>query len=566
MEEFDLYFANNNPNGLEIRDKPFPDFMTKYFDSSNSTYCEFSSASSLYKKIASYISQNCDRGNSYRISKKPNVSEATKLLKKFAKLAFAQENESKEAEEKSDNTKDATVTTEKKDNKDKKDKKKDGDDSDDEEEDATNTTLGLGIYTIKYKDDNIIALHQSIGEPSGRQMNFHFSLLLIIPNKGEIKKLKRFVSMIITDSDKEKDKSIFFQVYRWDSQQQWWRHCGKKIGRKLKTIVLPTETKDRVIGDMERFLSVESIKWYFEHGIPYKRSYLFYGVPGSGKTSLIQCLACKFGKKLCFLQPTSPTMTDDAFRACIQQAPENSIIVLEDIDALFEKDRTKKHQQCPLTFSGLLNGLDGVCNPAGQIFILTTNFVDQLDAALIRSGRVDVHVKFPLATDEQLSEMFSLFYPKAKEESSKIFVDKIRECFPKGISMATTQQHFITNMMATEDELINALTELGSRLIAIDELNEKSKTKAEKEKEKKEKEEKEKKEKEEKEKEEKENKDKEKEKDGDDSKEDDKEQDKNDTKDKSDDSKKKDSNSASNSDKEVDGKTDSSDSGLVIVG
>merc|ERR1712113_777885 len=145
---------------------------------------------------------------------------------------------------------------------------------------------------------------------------------------------------------------------------------------------------------------------YFKHGIPYKRSYLFYGVPGSGKSSLIQALAAKYDRNLAFLQPTHPKMTDEAFKTCIQSAPANSLIVLEDIDALFNKDRSKKSADCPLTFSGLLNGLDGVGNPDGQIFIMTTNYVDRLDSALIRSGRVDLHIEFPLATDEQLANMF----------------------------------------------------------------------------------------------------------------------------------------------------------------
>merc|ERR1712113_706228 len=167
---------------------------------------------------------------------------------------------------------------------------------------------------------------------------------------------------------------------------------------------------------------------YFKHGIPYKRSYLFHGVPGSGKSSLIQALAAKYERNLAFLQPTHPKMTDEAFKTCIQSAPANSLIVLEDIDALFNKDRSKKVHSCPLTFSGLLNGLDGVGNPDGQIFIMTTNFVDRLDSALIRSGRVDLHIEFPLATNEQLRKMFLLFYPERKE-MAQLFCDQIRENF-----------------------------------------------------------------------------------------------------------------------------------------
>merc|ERR1712173_217923 len=161
-----------------------------------------------------------------------------------------------------------------------------------------------------------------------------------------------------------------------------------------------------------------------------------------------------------------PKMTDESFKSCIQRAPTNSLIVLEDIDALFNKDRSKKHKNCPLTFSGLLNGLDGVGNPDGQIFIMTTNFVDRLDDALIRSGRVDLHIEFPLATDEQLRKMFLLFYPESAD-SAALFVQQIRTYFADGISMAAVQQHFIQNMFVEDKLILERVKDLGGRLDVV---------------------------------------------------------------------------------------------------
>merc|ERR1712156_675063 len=152
--------------------------------------------------------------------------------------------------------------------------------------------------------------------------------------------------------------------------------------------------------------------WYNKHGIPYKRSYIFYGPPGTGKTSFIQALAGAYGRNVCFLQPNDPKFTDDAFKTCLQRAPQNSIIVLEDIDALFN-DRNSMNKSCPLTFTGLLNGLDGIGNALGQLFVLSTNHLDRLDPALIRSGRVDRKFEF-YCTDEALALMFKRFYPVTK--------------------------------------------------------------------------------------------------------------------------------------------------------
>lgn len=66
-----------------------------------------------------------------------------------------------------------------------------------------------------------------------------------------------------------------------------------------------------------------------------------------------------------------------------------------------------------VTFSGLLNALDGVAAQEGRMLCLTTNHVDRLDQALIRPGRVDVRVSFGKATQSQARELFIKFYPHA---------------------------------------------------------------------------------------------------------------------------------------------------------
>merc|ERR1712048_499750 len=335
-----------------------------------------------------------------------------------------------------------------------------------------NVHLGLGLHQFTFDKTTFYAIHQVIGDPVGgfcRNPMIFKSLVLFVEGCGKLDLLKKFLNAVLEHNESQKD-SLFFKIYRFDVEDSYWEMTGKKIARNTDTIILPTETWTTLMSDFDRFLDEKSIRWYFKHGIPYKRSYLFYGVPGSGKSSLIQALAAKYERNLAFLQPTHPKMTDEAFKTCIQSAPSNSLIVLEDIDALFNKDRSKKSADCPLTFSGLLNGLDGVGNPDGQIFIMTTNYVDRLDSALIRSGRVDLHVEFPLATDEQLAKMFLLFYPESKNGATA-FMDQIRKYFKSGVSMAAVQQHFIQNMFVDEKLLIERLKDLGARLDVVSEFD-----------------------------------------------------------------------------------------------
>ena len=93
----------------------------------------------------------------------------------------------------------------------------------------------------------------------------------------------------------------------------------------------------------------------------------------------------------------------------MKSVDSNALVVLEDIDALFNKEREKKEMVVAITFSGMLNALDGVGEVDGQIIMMTTNYRDRLEPALIRPGRVDVHVPFEHADSEQMKLMFQHF-------------------------------------------------------------------------------------------------------------------------------------------------------------
>ncbi len=93
-------------------------------------------------------------------------------------------------------------------------------------------------------------------------------------------------------------------------------------------------------------------------GIPYKRSYLLYGPPGTGKSSFAQALAGHIKYSICFVN-CSDKVNDFQFNSLLNKAPKQSIILIEDVDAIFsERRNTEKNNT--LTFSGFLNALDGV--------------------------------------------------------------------------------------------------------------------------------------------------------------------------------------------------------------
>jgi mitochondrial chaperone BCS1 len=72
-------------------------------------------------------------------------------------------------------------------------------------------------------------------------------------------------------------------------------------------------------------------------GIPYRRGYLLHGPPGSGKTSFIQALAGSLSYNICILNLSERGLTDDKLNHLLGLAPERSFILLEDVDAAFNK-------------------------------------------------------------------------------------------------------------------------------------------------------------------------------------------------------------------------------------
>jgi chaperone BCS1 len=92
--------------------------------------------------------------------------------------------------------------------------------------------------------------------------------------------------------------------------------------------------------------------------VPYRRGYLLHGPPGTGKTSFTQAVSGELKLNLCYLNLSNGDVDDDELNRLLAEAPPRSIILLEDIDAIFkQRDQMAASK---LSFSGFLNALDGV--------------------------------------------------------------------------------------------------------------------------------------------------------------------------------------------------------------
>ncbi|KAI7903939.1 BCS1 N terminal-domain-containing protein [Cokeromyces recurvatus] len=233
---------------------------------------------------------------------------------------------------------------------------------------------------------------------------------------------------------KQEGKTVIYTSYGPE-----WRPFGMPRRRRLlESVILDRGVKERVVTDVKAFIN--NGKWYNERGIPYRRGYLLYGPPGSGKSSFIQALAGDLEYNICILNLSERGLTDDRLNHLLSNVPERSIMLLEDVDAAFTKRTQSDNQgyQSMITFSGLLNALDGVASAEERIIFLTTNHVEKLDPALIRPGRVDLKEYLGNATEYQIRNMFMRFYEDVS--LAEAFIKKTKD---KPISTASLQGHFV---------------------------------------------------------------------------------------------------------------------------
>lgn len=321
-------------------------------------------------------------------------------------------------------------------------------------------TLGTGDFPFRTFDGEVLhALHHFVGKPVGTDCGVKVLRKLLIFGEGH-DVIARFLDKAVEVMEATNEDVV--KVHSWHIRYQYWNEEATCNKRPISSVVLPSAVKNKIVDDMTKFLSPRTKEFYHRNGIPFRRSYLFYGTPGTGKTSLVQALAGHFDRNICYLMPTHPEFTDDGLRQAVNKLPENSIVVFEDIDALFDKNRKNSVQKSALTFSGLLNALDGIGSSSGQIIVLTTNLRENLDHALIRNGRVDVHFEFGYAVEEQMAQMWCNFYPDAVDLAADFATSVITLLRDNELQVTTSalQHFFVTQMDSTPQEALSRVQEI----------------------------------------------------------------------------------------------------------
>ncbi|KAL8836885.1 MAG: hypothetical protein Q9176_006015 [Flavoplaca citrina] len=222
-----------------------------------------------------------------------------------------------------------------------------------------------------------------------------------------------------------------------------WNRVASRPSRPIDTVVLEHEQKARLLADINEYLHPKTAIWYANRGIPYRRGYLLAGPPGTGKSSLAWAIAGVFGLDIYCISLVEPTLTEEDLGTMFTSLPRRCVVLLEDIDAAglvkrgeqttteetkdtseaaklgaeiskaikaSQEKGTKAKENQGVSLSGLLNAIDGVASHEGRVLLMTTNFPEKLDDALIRPGRIDMKIAFTKATKSQMTELFIRMY------------------------------------------------------------------------------------------------------------------------------------------------------------
>jgi len=169
-------------------------------------------------------------------------------------------------------------------------------------------------------------------------------------------------------------------------------------------------------------LALTHFELYKQIGIDPPRGVLMHGPPGCGKTMLAKAVAHHTTASFIrvvgseFVQKylgEGPRMVRDVFRLARENAP--AIIFIDEIDAIATKRfdaQTGADREVQRILLELLNQMDGFDQTTNVKVIMATNRADTLDPALLRPGRLDRKIEFPMPDRRQKRLIFSTITSK----------------------------------------------------------------------------------------------------------------------------------------------------------
>ena len=243
--------------------------------------------------------------------------------------------------------------------------------------------------------------------------------------------------------------------------------------------------------------------WYKKNGIPHTLGILLHGLPGTGKSSTIKAIAQDLNRHIFNLKLTKNTtqqqmwnlfyndsiycLTDKSNNPTRHYIPtDQRLYVLEDVDCLTsvlidrkikeeqdkieiaEQQRNKKMninmdakkrmeelqnegENAKLNLNFLLGLIDGLLETPGRILIMSSNYPDKLDKAILRPGRIDLNMELKECDIDTLREMFYNFYKgRTNQDFNNLSFNNMGEIFTPAYIQKILSDFFDNPLLAYE--------------------------------------------------------------------------------------------------------------------
>jgi len=185
-------------------------------------------------------------------------------------------------------------------------------------------------------------------------------------------------------------------------------------------------------------LSITHSHLFKSIGIQPPKGVLLYGPPGTGKTLMAR--ACAQETDATFLKLAGPQLVQmfigdgaklvrDAFALAKEKKP--TIIFIDELDAVGTKrfdSETNGDREVQRTMLELLNQLDGFSPSEDVKVIAATNRIDILDPALLRSGRLDRKIEFPLPNEQARKSILEIHSRKMNVDETNVNFEELARC------------------------------------------------------------------------------------------------------------------------------------------
>ena len=338
------------------------------------------------------------------------------------------------------------------------------------------------------KENNILYIHQ----------------ITIFSNNVNIYCIESFLDEILKiynnyKRDRSIDKQSYFYYDYSTDEGEILNYTIKEFGTNKTFNTVFFEQKSMYLNQLNFFLNNEL--WYKNKGIPHHLGILLHGNPGCGKTSIIKA-TLEYTKRHAFVIPLNRVKTCGELENIFYSEnvddiniPINKrIYIFEDVDCIsnivFDRKNKKNNDDYDsdnndednvllsnnlnkdilnliknnkktsfkssdkLNLSCLLNILDGIIETPGRIIIMTTNYPEKLDKALLREGRIDINTELKLFNKSMIQDLLIFFY----EVSNDYFENN--DLFNKIIDYKISPAQIINICQKNIDNIDNTINEI----------------------------------------------------------------------------------------------------------